>query len=122
MGRTYVRGMQAGTAEQVNNIPEVSIGKGNACLPQLASQPFDITKKNGAHTKLARAFEIYFAVVYEKTVSRRPLTHLQSEPIDCLVRFPQTQKTRTEEHRKVTAQTELFQAIDIQIQAFVVDN
>src|SRR5437016_2854018 len=105
MGRNYVRGIQAGTAEQVSNLPQVSIGKGNARLPQLSSQPFDITKKNCTHAELARAFEIYLAVVYEKTVSRRPLTHLQSEPIDCLVRFPQTQKTRTEERLKIIPQT-----------------
>src|SRR5258708_30665802 len=95
------------------DLPRASIGERNACLPQLSSQPFDITKKNCAHTKLARAFEIYLAVVYEKTLSRHPLSHLQSQPIDCLVRFPQTQKTRTEEHRKIIPQTELFEAIDI---------
>src|SRR5712692_3240823 len=76
---------------------------------------------NRAHAQRARALQVQLPVVNEDALLGSALRHLQRNTIDGFIRFSDAEKTGAEKSGEVFAETELLNAIEIQLQRLVVD-
>src|SRR6266852_5655992 len=93
----------------------------NPATSQFRPQLLRILIVNRFNPQLSRIFQVQRPVIDEHAFLRRPLCHLQRDPIYHLLRLPRVQITRAEEHLEIPPQMKRRNPVFVQLQRLVVD-
>src|SRR5262249_13055360 len=93
----------------------------DAQVAQLYPQLRGVLIVNRVHAHPPSTLEIQCPVVNKHAFLRSALRHPQGQPVDRRVRLQHAQKTRTEKCHEVSVQAELLDAMQVQLQAFIIN-